>query len=272
MPKFFPSKDNVHIHLVWKTKFEVLKELKAKARPNLIPLDTEKFPIISQLKQWKTLNPNACVTLWVDFEENLAGAKKLKQQLLNDDIEVRDIKSLSYLGVWVEIDNDGSHQIIANKTQDAVSLLDYFEADTWTIIDLIKIAVLINDFEQSKSSFSLFTDIDVKAFKVIPDSMLQGSLFTFLKWTDKGGKTVPNNGFFAFKNTSVSVGLLHKWLTLAIEDAFLEGKNAFFSLEQVFSSFCSPEPIPVKELTFITHSRQHDNHCDNASGTDLQPK
>ena len=272
MPRFFPKKAPLHINLVWKTKFDVLKKIEPGARPELIPTDTAKFPIIRQLKEWKQLNPNACVTLWVDYKENPTSAQTLNERLQAEGVELKDINTLTYLQFGVDFDDEGSHSLTQEPTEDTVPFLEYFEADDWTVIDLIKIAVLMYDFEALNTPFSLFSDIDVKPFKVSPDALVQDVPFVFLKWTDKGGKTIPNNGFFAFENTPVSKKLLNEWLKLAIDDAFVEGKNAFFSLDSVFSSHCKGEAIPVTDLAFITHSRQHDEHSGEASAPGLSTK
>lgn len=257
-PAFFASEQNIHINLIWKTKFSVLSKLKPNERPHLIPSDTQKFPIVSQLIQWKQLNPRACVSLWVDYQENPDAALNLITLLKAHSIEVKDTNTLTTLKFNVEFDSHGQPICTKENTEEGIPFLEYFETDDWTVIDLMKISVLIHDFKRSHSTFSVFSDIDVKAFKVSQKALLQDSPFVFLKWCDKGHTIVSNNGFLAFLNTGTNLKLLEKWLEAAIDDAFIEGKNAFFSLKQVFAPYELDGKLPVTEVEFMTDSRQHD--------------
>lgn len=255
--KFFTPAAPVHINLVWKTKHEVLKKIEPASRPHLVPSDTEKFPIEKQLKEWKKLNPNAEVTLWVDFKENPDAAKALQTSLKTDGIHLKDMQALTSLQQHIEFDSQGEHSLTSDATEDSIPLLEYFETDDWTVIDLIKIAALIHDLETLKSPMSVFTDIDVEAFQLRQETLLKTDPFVFLKWIDKGEGVVANNGFFAFAQNKEAIQALKKWLSSAIDDAF-DGRNAFFSLAATFKPISKNTEIPMIDLTFLSSSRQHD--------------
>lgn len=249
------------VNLVWITKNQVLQKLEPSERSLLIPNDVDKFPIVSQLQAWQQINPQVNINLWLNFAENSEGASKLKTQLSSQGIAVRNILDLTELQQLVTFDDEGRGQLVplGEVGDESSELLNTYLIDhDWILIDLIKIFVLYHALKNERHALSIYSDIDIKPFEIGGNFLSHHDDFVFLGMETAGSALIANNGFFAFKNTEQGLLALEQWRERAISDALNEGKNAFFSLNEIFQPLSHQGEIPIAVLNFRTKERQHD--------------